>query len=141
MQPRIGILLASTALLAAGVSSMAVAAQNPTAQPECYSICSSDARLTQEWTSVAEGREEFQVFHVRVSPAVLGLEQAPTGTVEIKSGSTILCAIVLSDGRGSCSPSPNALPAGFHSVRGYYSGDAAFSASVSNDKTFEVTSV
>ncbi len=142
MQPRIGFLLASAALLATGLSSMAVAAQSRTAQPECYSTCSASGTwLTEEWTIVSFGNEQLQDFHVTVSPDVLGLSQAPTGTVAIKSGSTTLCTIVLSGRRGSCSPSPNALPAGFYGVRGYYSGDATFSASVSEDETFEVSSV
>jgi hypothetical protein len=139
MQPRIGFLLVTVALLATGVSSMAVAAQNQVPQPECYSTCASGVTLTQAWTLVSYGNEQIQVFHVTVRPTVLGLSQAPTGTVAVKSGSTTLCTIVLSIRGGSCSLSPEALPAGSYSVRGYYSGDATFSASVSRAKTFQVS--
>jgi hypothetical protein len=141
-KPRSGLLLVTAALLATGVSSMAVAAQNQTSEPACYSTCAAnDARLTEEWTLISYGNEQLQVFHVTVGAGVEGLSQEPTGTVAIKSGSTTLCTMVLSAGRGSCSPSPKALPAGFFGVRGYYSGDATFGASESNDETFEVSSV
>ncbi len=138
IQPRIGLLLVSAALLATGVSSMALGAQDQAAQPVCYSTCSiTNTWITQAWTIVSYGDEEIQIFHVTVNPAGRPI-QAPTGTVAIKSGSTTLCTIVLPAER-SCSPSPNALPPGFHSVRGYYSGDVNFSPSVSaNVTTFQV---
>jgi hypothetical protein len=137
MQPRIGILMVSAALLAAGLSSIAFAAQSQTSAPACYGTCaSSSAWLTQASTLISYGHEELQVFHVTVGPTIAG-RPAPTGTVVIKSGSTILCTIVLTARGGSCSPSPNALPPGFQTVRGYYSGDA--NPSVSNAKTFQVS--
>jgi hypothetical protein len=140
IRSRIGILLAGSALLAAGASSLALAAPGPAApQPVCYSTCAASARLTQAWKIVAFGGEQIQYFQVTVKPAVLGLSQTPTGTVTIESGSTTLCTIVLSRGRGSCSPSPDALPPGFHAIRGYYSGDATFAASVSNIVSLQVT--
>jgi Bacterial Ig-like domain (group 3) len=135
IQPRIGLLLVSAALLATGVSSMAVAAQNQAVDPLCYSTCITHTWITQAWTIISYGNEQVQVFHATVNP--VGTRQAPTGTVTIKSGSTILCTIVLPTER-SCSPSPNALPVGIHSARGYYSGDARFSPSVSNVTTFQV---
>jgi hypothetical protein len=139
MKPRIGFLLVSATLLATGLSSMAVAAQSQTSEPECYSTCASTSTwLNQSKTLLLYGNEQLQAFHVTVQSTVLGLGQTPTGTVAIKSGSTTLCTIVLSIRGGSCSPSPQALPAGFQSVRGYYSGDANFSASVSNVRTFQI---
>jgi hypothetical protein len=138
MQPRIGFLVVSTALLATGLSSMAFAAQSQTSEPECYGTCASSAPwLTQSRTLISVGSEQFQVFHVTVGPAVAGLR--PTGTVAVESGSTTLCMIVLTATGGSCSPSPSALPPGFQSVRGFYSGDANFNAGVSNAKTFQVS--
>jgi hypothetical protein len=141
MRPRVGFLLGCAALLAIGVSSMAVAAQNSTLQPVCYSICGTSTWLTMGRNIVAVGSEQFQIFHVTVKSAALGLGQAPTGTVAVRSGSTTLCTIVLSAGRGSCSPSPSALPAGFYGVRGYYSGTTTLSASVSNTRTLKVSSL
>ncbi len=137
MQPKAGFLLVSAALIATGVSSMAVAAQNQTSQSVCYSTCATSTWLTQATTLVLYGSEQLQIFHVTVRPAP-GVSRAPTGTVTIKSGSTTLCTIVLSVRGGSCSPSPRALPPGIYGVRGYYSGDAMFSASVSNVTTFQV---
>src|SRR6185437_13466223 len=138
MQPRIGFLLICAALIATGVSTMAVAAQGQSSEPLCYSTCPTSTWITQASELIRYGNEELQVFHVTVSAAVPGVRRAPTGTVAIKSGSTTLCTIVLSAARGFCSPSPNALPPGLHSVRGYYSGDAFFSASESNVKTFQI---
>ncbi len=139
IQSRVGILLAGATLLTAGASSLALAVPNQaTPQPVCYSACAASAWLTQAWKIVAVGHEQFQLYQVTVRPAVVGLGQTPTGTVTIESGSTTLCTIVLSRGRGSCSPSSNALPPGFHGIRGYYSGDATFAASVSNTVTLQV---
>jgi hypothetical protein len=138
MQPRIGFLVASAVLLATGLSSMAFAAQSQTSEPECYGTCvSGHPWLTQSRTLISFGSEQFQVFHITVGPADAGLE--PTGTVAVESGSTTLCTIVLTARGGSCSPSPSALPPGFHSVHGFYSGDANFSAGMSNAETFQVS--
>jgi Bacterial Ig-like domain (group 3) len=139
MRPRIGFALVSAALVATGVSSMAVAAQNHPAQSDCYGICGtnlSSAQLTQFTTLVLFGSENMQIFHVTVRAEEGG--PTPTGTVAIKSGSTTVCTMTLSAGRGSCSPSPSELPPGFYGVRGFYSGDSTFAPSVSNDETFEV---
>ena len=142
MQPRIGFLLVVAALIATGVSSMAVAAQSEPSQSVCYGVCATGTAtstwITESTTLVRYGDEELQVFHAMVRPSVLGASQVPTGTVAIKSGSTTLCTIVLTVRGGSCSPSPHALPPGFASVRGYYSGDSTFSASVSNALTFQI---
>lgn len=143
MQPRIGIALAAAALIVTGVSSMAVAAQGHPAQPDCYGVCvgtsPSSTSLTQFTTLVRFGDENLQVFHVTVSAPGRGL--TPTGTVAIKTGSTTVCTMTLSAGRGSCSPSPRALPPGFQSVRGFYGGDPTYAPSVSNVQTFQVRAI
>jgi hypothetical protein len=141
MQPRMGFLLVSAALLATGVSSMAVAAQNQAPESVCYSTCATGAWLTQARNLVSYGSEDIQGYRVTVRSHVPGVSQAPTGTVAVMSGSTTLCTIVLSAGRGSCSPSPYALPPGFYGIRGYYSGDAMFSPSASNVRTLQVSAV
>jgi hypothetical protein len=137
-RPRIGFLLVCAALIGTGVSSMAVAAQSQISKSVCYSTCASSTWLNQASELVRYGSEDLQIFHVTVRPAVLGFTRAPTGTVAVKSGSTTLCTIVLSIRGGSCSPSPRALPPGFHSVRGYYSGDATLSPSISNVRAFQI---
>lgn len=145
MQPRIGFLLVVAALIATGVSSMAVAAQSEPSQSVCYGVCTgttpTSTYLTESTKLVAKGRENIQVFHATVRPAALGVSQIPTGVVVVKSGSTTVCTMVLSGGRGSCSPSPDALPAGFISVRGFYSGDSTFAGSISNVQTFLVEAI
>lgn len=138
IRPRTGLVLVSVALLATGVSSMAAAAQDHASQPLCYGTCPTNTRITQAFSLLRYGDEQLQVYHATVSAAVLGFNGAPTGTVAIKSDSTTLCTIVLSAGKGSCSPSPRALPPGIYGARGYYSGDAKFSSSASNTTTFQV---
>jgi Bacterial Ig-like domain (group 3) len=142
-QPRIGVALVAAALVATGVSSMAVAAQSRPAQSECYGVCLgtrlSGVTLTQFTTVVPFGRENLQIFHVLVR--ALPGARTPTGTVAIKSGATIVCTAVLSNGRGSCSPSPRALPPGFRSVRAFYSGDGTFAPSMSTALTFDVRAI
>ena len=141
MQPRIGFALVGAALLATGVTSMAVAAQNQAAQPVCYSTCPSNVDLKASFHVLHVGAEEIENFSVRVGPGVIGATASPTGTVTIKAGSTVLCTITLttaSRGRGSCSPSANALPAGHHVVIAYYSGDSTYSPAQSHPRQLEI---
>src|ERR1022692_4757468 len=123
MQPRIGFALVGAALLATGVTSMAMAAPNQAAQPTCYSTCPTNVDLKETFHVLHVGAEEIEDFSVRVGPDVIGATSAPTGTVTIKTGSTVLCTIILVKGRGSCSPPANALPAGHDEVVAYYNGD------------------
>jgi len=144
MKPRTGFVLVGAALLATGVTSMAVAAQNQAAQPECYSTCPATVDLMETFHVLHVGAEEIEDFSVRVGPDVLGATASPTGTVTIKAGSTVLCTITLtaaSDGRGSCSPSANALPAGHYEVVAYYSGDSIYSPAQSHPRQLEIISL
>ncbi len=144
MQPRTGFALVGAALLATGVTSMAVAAQNQAAQPVCYSTCPPNVDLKETFHVLHVGAEEIEDFSVRVGPDVLGATASPTGTVTIKAGSTVLCTITLtaaSDGRGSCSPSANALPAGHYEVVAYYSGDSIYSPAQSHPRQLEIISL
>ncbi len=138
MQPRIGFALVGAALMATGVTSMAVAAQNQAAQPTCYSTCPPNVDLKETFHVLHVGGEEIERFSVRVGPDVIGATNAPTGTVTIKAGSTVLCTITLVNGRGSCSPPANALPAGHYVVVAYYNGDGTYSPAQSQPRQLEV---
>ncbi|HUZ52277.1 MAG TPA: Ig-like domain-containing protein [Streptosporangiaceae bacterium] len=120
---------------------MAVAAQNQAAQPVCYSTCPPNVDLNESFHVLQVGAEEIEVFSVRVGPDVIGATTSPTGTVTIKAGSTVLCTITLttaSRGRGSCSPSASALPAGHFVVIAYYSGDSTYSPAQSHPRQLQI---
>lgn len=141
MQPRTGFALVGAALLVTGVTSMAIAAQNQAAQPVCYSTCPPNVELKETFHVLHVGAEEIENFSVRVTPGFIGAGPAPTGTVTIKAGSTVLCTITLtstSKGRGSCSPSANALPAGHYVVIAYYSGDSTYSPAQSRPLQLQI---
>ena len=107
MQPRTGFALVGAALLATGVTSMAFGAQNQADQPVCYSTCPPKIDLKETFRILHPGAENIEDFSVRVGPDVIGTTNAdaPTGTVTIKAGSTVLCTITLFRGKGSCRPS------------------------------------
>jgi hypothetical protein len=138
MQPRTGFALIGAALLATGVTSLATAAPNQAAQPTCYSTCRPNVHLKETFHVLRVGAEEIEDFSVRVGPDVIGAADAPTGTVTIKAGSTVLCTITLVNGHGSCSPPANALPAGHYVVVAYYSGDSTYSPAQSHPRQLEV---
>jgi hypothetical protein len=142
MQPRIGFALVGAALLATGVTSMAMAAPNQAAQPTCYSTCPPKIDLKESFHLLSPGSEQIEHFSVRVGPDVIGASNAPTGTVTIKAGSTVLCTIILVRGAGSCSPSPDALPTdGSYVVQAYYSGDATYSPATSHPVSLQIAGV
>jgi Bacterial Ig-like domain (group 3) len=126
-QPRIGIALVSAALLTTGATSTMFAAQAQAQGPTCYSVCPPRVDLKVTFRVLHVGAEEIEDFSVRVGPDVIGSRNTPTGTVTIKADSTVLCTITLVNGRGSCSPSASALPAGNYEVVASYSGDSNFS--------------
>ena len=144
IQPRTGFALVGAVLLATGVTSMAVAAQNQAAQPVCYSTCPPNVDLKLSFHVLHVGAEEIENFSVRVGPGFVGATASPTGTVTIKTGSTVLCTITLtsaSRGRGSCSPSASVLPAGHYVVIAYYGGDSMYSPAQSRPRQLQIVSV
>jgi len=50
----------------------------------------------------------------------------------------VLCTITLVNGRGSCSPPANALPAGHYVVVAFYSGDSNYSPAQSHPRQLQV---
>ena len=142
MRPRIGFALVGAALLATGVTSMAVAAQNQAPAGPCYSTCPPDMKLDMTPNVVNFGSEEVADFSVIVGPDFIGAGLVPTGTVTVKAGSTVLCTITLVRGRGSCSPSADALPGGqTYPIEAFYNGDANFSPSHSNIRELVVSDI
>ena len=71
----------------------------------------------------------FSTVVTPVSPAA----GVPTGVVDIKEASTVLCSATLSGGTASCTYS--GLPGGSHTLRAVYNGSTDFKPSTSTDKT------
>ena len=142
IRSKLGFAILASAILAAGVSSVAFgAAHAGTSGSSCYSTCPSLTRLAIAGHVTHFGSEQNVVFNVRVKARVRGTNGTPSGTVTIGYHSMVLCTITLdSAGRGSCSPSPTALPARRHSypVNGVYSGNSAFSLSHSGARQVHV---
>ena len=109
------------------------------AAESCYGPCSSDTVLSQSRAAVFYGDEQADRFRVIVLPGYL-TTGTPTGTVAVKSRATTLCTITLDHGSGSCSPTADALPAGFYKVVAVYGGDSSFRGSTSEDRSFLVFS-
>jgi hypothetical protein len=141
IRSKLGFAVLASALLAAGVSSVAFgAAHAGTSGSSCYSSCPSLTRLSIAGPVTHFGSEQNVVFNVRVKPRVRGTG-TPNGTVTVGYHSLVLCTIVLSSaGTGSCSPSPTALPVRNHSypVNAVYSGSSAFSLSHSGARHVRV---
>jgi hypothetical protein len=142
VRSKIGFAVLASAFLAAGVSSVAFgAAHAGTSGSSCYSTCPSLTRLAIAGHVTTFGNEENVVFNVRVKARGHGTSGIPSGTVTIAFHSMVLCTITLdSAGRGSCSPSPTALPARKKSypVNADYSGDSAFTLSHSGARHVRV---
>jgi Bacterial Ig-like domain (group 3) len=139
---KLGFAVLASAFLAAGVSSVAFgAAHGGTNSSSCYSTCPSMTRLAITGHVTSFGNEQNVVFNVRVKARGRSSSGIPSGTVTIAFHSMVLCTITLdSAGRGSCSPSPTALPARKKSypVNADYSGSSAFSPSHSGARHVRV---
>lgn len=133
MRNRLSFLIICAALLAAGLTSVAMAADKQPGQPACYGTCPTLTHFSLSSRIVVYGRERLEVFRVTVRPEVADVPEIPGGTVVVKFGHLTLCAISLVRAQGSCSPSSRALPPRAHRYRIYasYDGNAKFSASTS----------
>ena len=82
-------------------------------------------------SSVAFGSEDGATFTVAVTPQFSG---APTGTVTVSAGSTLLCTVTLPG--LTCATTGQALPVGGpYALTAVYSGDADFATSTGTDPT------
>jgi hypothetical protein len=86
----------------------------------------SGTALTLSASSVVHGKENVEKFSVSVAPQYAGV---PTGTVEIKEGTVILCKINLVAGKGSCLLGASTLAVGKYTVVADYGGSVNFNAS------------
>lgn len=93
------------------------------------------ASLTLSRPSVAFGHENAEKLTVKVTAPLGG---TPGGTVTIKIKSTVLCAIRLANGTGSCALSATRLKPGTYSVTASYAGGTYYNGT-SATKTLTVT--
>jgi hypothetical protein len=96
---------------------------------------SSASTLSLSTGSLVYGKEQTEKLAVSVGPSAT---RVPTGKVTIKSGSMAVCIITLSAGKGACTLSPAALPAGKLSLVALYAGDTNFGPSQSSPRTLTV---
>jgi hypothetical protein len=133
MRTKLSFLLIAAALLAAGLTSAAMAAEHQPSQPACYGACPTLTRFSLSSRIVVYGRERFEVFRVTVRPRTADVPESPRGIVRVKFQKLTLCTIRLVRGQGSCSPSSRALPPrqDRYWIDASYRGNARFSASTS----------
>ncbi len=98
---------------------------------------SSKTTLSLSSSTITEGREADEHFHVRVTAGAFSRREA-TGTVEVDAGTQLLCTFQLRRGQGHCSLSHRQLKPGRYRIQAVYLGDAYFSASVSHRKRLTV---
>jgi hypothetical protein len=101
------------------VSDSAAQSLTITQEPTRTAVALSTAKATF-------GREQAERISVRVRPRTSG---TPTGQVTIKSGSTVVCAATLMDGKATCSPRATTLRPGADRLTASYAGDSTFAAS------------
>jgi hypothetical protein len=131
LRTKLSFALIGAALLAAGVTSAAVAAGHQPDPPVCYSVCPSATGLSVSLRTVRYGREYRAVFQASVRPRVGGVRGLPRGVVNVRFGRTALCAITLDNGQGSCSLSSRALRPRLrpYLINAAYNGNRVFSGS------------
>src|ERR1700722_19746876 len=100
------------------------------ASQACYGVCGSTTALSLSTSTVTVGRESRAEFRVRVTADTPGLGE-PTGSVEVATGSRILCRFDLSRGQGRCSLDDRQLAPGFYVIEAHYGGDANLDPSTS----------
>jgi hypothetical protein len=84
--------------------------------------------LSLSSSKVTYGDEQAE----KVSVAVASPGGTPSGTVTVRSGSATVCTITLGSGKGSCTLSATALPAGTQSLTATYNGSTELAASASS---------
>ena len=92
-------------------------------------------RLSLSTSRVTYGHEQSERLTVTVAPRYAG---TPSGTVAIKSGRTLVCAIRLSSGRGACTLTARQLKAATYHLIASWPGNPDFNASASAPKTLTI---
>jgi hypothetical protein len=98
---------------------------------------SSKAELSLSRSTVTDGRESEEEFHVTVKAGAPSPGE-PTGSVEVKDGSRDLCRINLSRAEGHCRLAERELKPGSYEIEAHYSGNADVDSSTSERKHLEV---
>jgi len=134
------VALLGAGIMAAGVTSIALAAQHQNRARGCYGVCGTRTSLSLSRHLVFYGEEQFEVFHVRVSPVVMGAAGVPKGTVKVQEMGRTLCTIKLVRGVGSCALNrrelrPKRRP--YH-IDAVYLGHGTFGRSVSPEQLLVV---
>jgi hypothetical protein len=91
--------------------------------------------LTLSAVKVTYGHEQKERLSVTVSPQYAG---TPGGVVTIKHGTTVLCKVTLSNGKGSCTLSATRLAVGVDHLFAAYAGNGNFTASSSAPKALTI---
>ena len=133
IRTRLFLSLIVGALLAAGVTSAAVAAQHQAQRRQCYSVCPSRTSMVLSTHVVFYGHENRVRFFVAVRPQILGIGFA-RGTVAVRTRGMTLCTVRLFRGAGSCSPRRRALDPQRrpYFIQAFYGGSHTFGRSRSN---------
>jgi hypothetical protein len=97
----------------------------------------STTALSLSTSTVTVGRESRAEFRVRVTADAAGSGE-PTGSVEVATGSRILCRFDLSRGQGHCSLRERQLAPGLYVIEAHYGGDASLDPSTSRREHLNV---
>jgi hypothetical protein len=139
IRTRLFLSLIVGALLAAGVTSAAVAAQHQPQRRQCYSVCSTRTALALSTHVVVYGHENRARFFVAVRPGIMGIGVV-RGTVVVRTAGVTLCTVRLVRGAGRCSPGRRSLQPRrrAYSVQAFYEGGRTFGRSRSNTRSLKV---
>ena len=139
IRTRLVLSLIAGALLAAGVTSAAVAAQHQAQRRQCYSVCSTRTSLALSTHVVVYGHENRVRFFVAVRPGIHSLGSV-RGTVAVRTRGMTLCTVRLFRGTGSCSPGRRALQPQRrpYFIQAFYGGSRTFGQSRSNVRPLRV---
>ncbi len=140
IRTRLFLSLIVGALLAAGVTSAAVAAQHQAQRRQCYSVCATRTFMVLSTHLVAYGHENRVRFSVAVRPGISGIGGVVRGVVTVRTAGVTLCTARLVRGAGRCSPGRRALQPRRRAylVQGFYQGGKIFGRSRSNPHRLKV---
>ena len=96
---------------------------------------STSTTLSLGTGSVVYGSEQAEQFAVAVSSS----GGVVSGRAAVKAGATTLCSVILSGGKGACSPSATKLKPGSYTVVAVYAGTTQFATSTSAPEALTVS--
>ena len=92
--------------------------------------------LSLSAAKVKSGTEQAERLGVRTIPQIAG---TPVGSIIVRAGGTVVCAITLRSGMGSCTLTAKELAPGSYRLSASYPGSTDFTGSVSAEQTLAVT--